>query len=215
MVAWSNLPAEVKDRLLDERRRASRAAATFARICRDGSNQQLYDAHLLLNECEGWRLAMAKVAKLPRVSPEIQDAFVYIWVESKMLPLRVGHRPTMAAALRVLMPRGYSGPPLILYRGTTIGERRRRVYGFSWTTEIATARSFAENWTRSAQNLKDMGAEHWTRFALKKDDWGIVLKTLAPPEAVLLIRKPEDYHDEGEVVVDPYRLGKIDVVGRI
>jgi hypothetical protein len=44
MVAWSNLPAEVKDRLLDERRQARSAAAAFARICRDGSDQQLYDA---------------------------------------------------------------------------------------------------------------------------------------------------------------------------
>jgi hypothetical protein len=69
---------------------------------------------------------MAKVAKLPRVSSEIQDAFVGIWVESKMLPLRVGHRPIMAAALRVLMPGGRLGSPLMLYRGANIHERRRR-----------------------------------------------------------------------------------------
>jgi hypothetical protein len=41
---------------------------------------------------------------------------------------------------------------------------------------------------------------------------GVILQTLAPPEAILLIRKPEDYYDEGEVVVDPFRLGKIKVV---
>jgi hypothetical protein len=48
---------------------------------------------------------MAKVAKLPQVSPEIQRAFIPIWVEHKMLPLRIGHRPTTAAALRVLITR--------------------------------------------------------------------------------------------------------------
>jgi hypothetical protein len=54
------------------------------------------------------------------------------------------------------------------------------------------------------------------RTATQPDlDRGIVLKTTAAPEAVLLIRRPEDYYDEGEVVVDPYRLGKIDVVERV
>jgi len=114
-----------------------------------------------------------------------------------MLPLRVGHRPTMAAALRVLMPSSYSGPPLMLYRGTIIGERRRRIYGFSWTTDIATAQSFAKHWSQSAPDDASRG---------------LILKTLAPPEAVMLIRQPEDYYDEGEVVVDPFRLSKINVV---
>jgi hypothetical protein len=95
---------------------------------------------------------MAKIAKLSRVSLKIQDAFIPIWVESKVLPLRVGHRPTMAGALRVLMPSSYSGPPLTLYRGTHAGERRRRLYGFSWTTDMATARSFAEQWSRAADS---------------------------------------------------------------
>jgi hypothetical protein len=42
-----------------------------------------------------------------------------------------------------------------------------------------------------------------------------VLKTVVPPDAVLLTRQPEDYYDEGEVVVDPFRLGRVDVVERI
>jgi hypothetical protein len=32
---------------------------------------------------------------------------------------------------------------------------------------------------------------------------------------MLLIRQPEDYYDEGEVVVDPFRLGKIRLVERL
>ena len=44
---------------------------------------------------------------------------------------------------------------------------------------------------------------------------GVILKTIAPPEAMLLIRQPEDYYDEGEVVVDPFRLGKIRLVERL
>jgi hypothetical protein len=44
---------------------------------------------------------------------------------------------------------------------------------------------------------------------------GVILQTLAPPEAILLIRPPEDYYDEEEVIVDPFRLGKIKVIERL
>jgi hypothetical protein len=36
---------------------------------------------------------------------------------------------------------------------------------------------------------------------------GVIVQTLAPPEAILLIRKPEKYYDEEEVIVGPFRLG--------
>jgi hypothetical protein len=202
-VSWKNDP-KMLALLRDEQRQARQAADVFARICRDGPAEHLYNAHLLLNECAGdaWRLAMAKVARLPRVSKEIQAAFVPIWIEFKMLPLRVGHRPTLAAALRVLLPGGHSGRPLELYRGANIHERRRMLYGFSWSTEIATARLFAEHWSQSMTGDRDAFQ-------------GVVLKTMAPPDAVLLVRQPEKYFDEGEVVVDPFRLGKVEIVERI
>jgi len=198
------LPPEWRAHLRAERRQARQAADVFVRICREGDTNQLYNAHLILNE-DAWRLAMAKVAKLPRVSPAIQRAFVQIWIESKMLPLRVGHRPTMAAALGVLLPGAHLGRPLVLYRGTNIHERRRRIYGFSWTTEIATARTFAEHWSQPISHVSEP----------RHDFQGVVLRTLAPCDAVLLIRQPEDYYDEGEVVVDPLGLDKVEVVERL
>ena len=177
-----------------------RAAKVFARICAEGDADKLYDAHLWLNEQvdDAWRLAMAKVAKLPKVSREIQKAFLPIWIESKMLPLAIRNRRALANALRVLMPATYKGKPLKLYRGAISTERRRRIYGFSWTTDAAVALKFAV---------------HWAHPEFKTED--VLLETLAPPEAILLIRKPEDYYDEGEVVVDPFRLGKVKLVERI
>jgi hypothetical protein len=121
-----------------------------------------------------------------------------------MLPLRVGHRPTMAAALRVLMPGGHSCPPAMLYRGANTHERRRRLYGFSWTTNIAVARTFAEHWSQPVPPFPSANPLPPMR--------GVILRTVAPPEAILLIRQPEEYYDEGEVVVDPFRLGKVEVV---
>lgn len=130
-IARSNLPAELRAQLLQERRQADVAAKAFVRACEDGDRVALYHAAVLLDESvDAWRLAMVKIARLPRVSPEVQDALVGVWVERKMLPLVVGNRPVVAAALRVLLPAGYSGPPLMLYRGTIANERRRRLYGF-------------------------------------------------------------------------------------
>jgi hypothetical protein len=178
----------------------------FVRVCADGNADLLYDAAHYLDEQynDGWRFACAGIAKLPRVSAEIQEAFVPIWVEHKMLPLSVGSRPLLAKALRVLLPGGYAGPPLTVYRGASNHERRHRIYGFSWTTDVAVARKFAENW---AQPIP----APYTGLTPQ----GVILQTTVPCEAVFLIRKPEDYYDEGEVVVDPFRLGGIKLVERL
>jgi hypothetical protein len=61
------------------------------------------------------------------------------------------------------------------------------------------ARRFAQNWVHQPAGR---AAHDWTSE-------GVLLKTVAPPEAILLVRQPEDYYDESEVVVDPFRLGSI------
>ena len=38
---------------------------------------------------------------------------------------------------------------------------------------------------------------------------------LAPPEVIMPIWPPENYYDVGEVIVDPFWLGKIKVVERL
>jgi hypothetical protein len=144
------------------------------------------------------RLAMGRIARLPSVTPEIRDAFILIWVGHKRLASYVGNHRVLAAALRLLLPGNYSGPPLVLYRGTDGRERRRRISGVSWTTDVAIARMFAEHWARPVLGIE-----------------GVILKTIAPPEAILLIQQPGDYYDESEVIVDPFRLGKITLVERL
>jgi hypothetical protein len=85
-----------------------------------------------------------------------------------------------------------------IFRGAGSGERRRRLYGFSWTTDITIARIFAEKHSHLNLNLR-----------------GVILRTRAPADAILLIRPPEDYFDEGEVVVDPYHLGKVELTEQL
>jgi len=188
---YRDLPPEWRATILAQRRKDRESAQAFVRVCKDDRPDLLYNAALWLDEgLDAWRLALTGVAKLRRVSPEIQDAFSYIWVERKMLPLRVGNRRVVSNALRVLMPANYHlGGTITLFRGTSAHERQRRIYGFSWSTDPAVARQFAQ-------------ARHAPSFGIV----GILLKTRAPPKAVLLMRQPEDYYDEWEVVVDPYRI---------
>jgi hypothetical protein len=44
---------------------------------------------------------------------------------------------------------------------------------------------------------------------------GIVLQATVPAEAILLVRQPEDFYDEGEVVVDPFQIGRVKLLERI
>jgi hypothetical protein len=176
-------------------------ASAIATACAQGDVDAFFAAvNQARSVYDPWPLTFRKISKLPAVSPEMKRAFVPVWIEFNMLPIRVGNRPVLARALRLLLPGGYEGAPLKLYRGAAWRERCRRRYGFSWTTDRETARNFAE------QRRPDCG---------QKDPGGVILRTIAPREAVLLIRKRVDYYDEGEVVVDPFRLGFIDVVERL
>jgi hypothetical protein len=47
------------------------------------------------------------------------------------------------SGLRVLMAGKYSEAPLTLFRGVGVHERRRRVYGFSWSKDALAAHRFA------------------------------------------------------------------------
>jgi hypothetical protein len=183
--------------LAEERRRARLWAKEFARACKAGDVPGLYVACDGLNYAvDSWRLAMKRVGKLPGVSEAIREAFLSVWIESKMLPLRIGDRMVAAAALRVLLPCDYRGEPMRLYRGTRARERTRRLYGFSWTTSMGIAREFAEHWQQM-------------------EGGAVVLETVAPAEAVLLVREEPDYYDESEVVVDPYKIGRVLVAERL
>jgi hypothetical protein len=197
------LPPHLQAYLREERRLKLEAAKVFARVCEEGDADQLYNAHELVENANAWPLAMRKVAQLGKVSQDIQEAFVAVWVEHKHLSLAVGDRRVCAAALRILMPGGHK-KPMLLYRGDHA--RRRRIHGFfSWTTDINMARNFARR--NTIPPLGEGGV-------LAQGFDGAVLRTMAPASAILLVIKREDYYDEDEVVVDPYKLSKIEMIER-
>lgn len=180
-----------------ERKADRRGARAFAEACRDGDVDRMSAAVAFLNAntITGWRLAMRQVGRLPAVSPEIRAAFLNVWIEAKHLPLAVGRRPTMARALHVLMPPVPLQEPLRLFRGAGALERQRRLYGFSWTTRREIAEQFADQ-------------------ARQGSTGSVLLETLAQSGSVHLRREDEGYYDENEIVIDPYRLGKVRVVAK-
>jgi hypothetical protein len=200
--------AEFVAELARERRHAVLVGREFTEACRTGNVRDFYRCvDRLGNETvDGWRLAMKGVGRLPSVSPRIRRAFLPVWIEHKGLPRSVGHRPTMAAALRVLMAGSYQGPALTLFRGTIESESRRRLIGFSWSIDQQTATTFAQQHASVNEALKGN-----PMFDLARRR-AVILSTIAPPESILLRREREGYFDEDEVVVDPYRLGRVSIV---
>jgi hypothetical protein len=191
-------PTEMDLALAEERRRNGLGARVFEAACRTGDVEAFLSAVDCINQdtVDGWRLAMLRVSRLPEVSQEIRSAFLNVWVEMNVLPLRVGDRRTLANALKILMPPVGPRAPMILYRGASWWERTRRRYGFSWTSRLDIARCFGEHWKQIPHG-------------------GVILRTVAPPEAILLVREDVGDYDEGEVVVDPFALGRIEVEERL
>lgn len=204
--------------LRNEERAAQAAALAFVQACRTGNATNLFKAVDQVNaSVDGWLTAMRKLIKeIPTVNSDIQEAFLSVWMRSKMLPLRVGDNRVLCDAARILLPR-YRGSTVRLFRGAGTTERRRRTYGVSWSTDVAVAERFAEE-----RRVMDCGS--------------VLLETLAPPKAIICeIQYPEpftqeeietfkrehpegetsEYHEEREYIVDRRYLNAVKVVRRL
>lgn len=200
-----------------ERRQDRTIAERFVTACRDGSVSDLQEAAAALDgeSANGWVIALRKIVKMRlSVTPEIQQAFFRLWVEHKSIRLSVGDDLMLISALRLLCP-PYEGKAARLFRGALADERRRRLYGLSWTTSIDIAERFAER----TPDLYER----------------IVIETHAPAEAIIAkVDYPEpltpaevqkinrdhpgviinQYHKESEYLLDRRRLMSVKVVRR-
>ena len=180
--------------LRQEQNERSMAADEFAAAAASGDPERFLQAvdgfSLVL---EPWGLALHRVPKVENISPAIRQEFLSIWVQHKGLGRRVPNRGVMLKALRALLP-NHKSPrteSVTLYRGASVRERLLRRYGFSWTTDIAIARAFAGS-------VPNDGAHPELE--------GVVLSVSAAPSAILYERSPEGWYDEGEIIVDPFKL---------
>jgi hypothetical protein len=133
--------ADLRERLRAEKRATTKAAQAFAGACERGDLDEFSLAvDMVDGSVDGWRLALIKASRLSSVSKKIKAAFLDVWIQHKHLPLECGNRRVMANALRVLLPTYRARTAMRLYRGTTALERKRRLYGFSWTSQLEIAR---------------------------------------------------------------------------
>jgi hypothetical protein len=164
------LPEEFAENLRQERRRDRALANSVVRAALTGDVSAFDVAVHQLREFSvfGWRIVARKIArKTFMVSPDIQSAFQQHCIDSKSIAREVDDDRALMKMLRVLLP-PYRGPAMRLFRGTGSSERRRRTYGFSWTTDPAIAELFAAP------------GRHYP-----PDAGTVVLETLAPSKAII------------------------------
>jgi hypothetical protein len=146
-VKLSEHPEDIQRLIRAERRSERLHARALVEACRRGDAEQFYQlAYPYDHHPNFWPRALRAIVRdMPEVTPDIQDAFLQVWVQTKMLGLRVDNNRMQCRALRVLLP-GYEGEALRLFRGAGAGERRRAAYGISWTSNLLAAEQFAERY---------------------------------------------------------------------
>jgi hypothetical protein len=146
----------------------------------------------------GWKQVLQRLAKLDRVKPDMQRAWLQIHIHyGDHVRLEVGDDLLMIRALRVLLP-PYRGPAVTLFRGDSFSNRCRRTYGLSWTSERAVAEDFANGDLRA-----DIGGG------------SVLLQTLAPADAIICApHRLDNRYGENEYLVDRRRLGCVTVLQR-
>ena len=180
------------------RRKERVAAKLFVQAAKAGDVEAFrFALGRLKNETErGMRVAMKLAARLQGTTDEIRNEFLSVWIMAKGLSSFGTDRWALAYALRVLLPR-QSQTQLRIYRGTSFNERRKHIYGFSWTAQADVARRFAER-------LREF------------EDGAVVLETVASTQAILQrIDGTGTSFDESEVIVDPFKLRSVRVMERL
>lgn len=180
--------------LAEERRRDRAIAQALHDACKIGDVDRFYEAaDLALNaSIDGWRLGFKKIGLLGAVTPDIQAAFLRVWIETKSL--RDGTRVDLIKALRVLLP-PYSGPDVRLYRGEFFRNRLRRRCGVSWSADLSIAERFAQDGRQASEG------------------GSVILETRAPAAAIIASTEVAgDYYGEREFLVDPVRLLGVKVI---
>src|SRR4051794_29135699 len=120
----------------DEDRRRERAATSgFVRAVRQGDVAAFYDAMEEVETTWGWRPAFRACARLDNAPDEIRAVFLRMWLTAgETLRSNIGDDLVLLPALRVLLP-PYTGGSVRLFRGDSFGNRLRRTYGMSWSSD--------------------------------------------------------------------------------
>ncbi len=166
---------------------AEAAIQEYIEAVKEGCPEHMYFADRALTEFRVWEGAYDRLRDLD-LDVRFKQAFLEHW-RHRGGTIRCGvcNDELLLGVLSRLLP-GYSGSPLVLFRGETDANIARQSYGPSWTTKLPKAAEFARS--------------EW-----QGPDPSSVIATIAKPEAILA--EPNDAsknHGEFEYVVDRRRL---------
>ena len=154
-----------------------------------------------MNRLSCWAAAIEQFAVGPSPDVERGNASLSFWFTYGLWSIPRGLKgdlPCLVDAFRHLLP-PYQGADLILYRGELASRHRRHIYGISCTSNLETARRFAN------------------RRSSLQEGAGVVLKIEATASIIAVAVRDHSNHtltlDEDEYLVDPRLvLEKITVV---
>jgi hypothetical protein len=168
-----DIRAKIREEQRRQRRSDRKAAMTFVEACKAGDAERVYDLaeHLGEETLSGWSIAIGKIAnERPDLSPHVREALLAYWAQHRGSSMGLDHK-ALRIALRVMMP-PYSGSAMRVYRGASANERRRRIYGFSWTSDISIAQTLRSGGQMLSRrqcadgNCRSIGGDHlcnWLR----------------------------------------------------
>jgi hypothetical protein len=145
----------------------------------------------------GLRSAFRRIGRhREKVPMSIRKAFVMMWFRNAdHLRNQANDDLALISALRALLP-PYRGKAVTLYRGDGAWNRKRRTYGVCWSR---------------SQFVAEQHAASWARYST---DGAVLLKTFAPPGAIICALLHHMESIEREYIVDRRHLSEVMVVQR-
>jgi hypothetical protein len=181
-------------RLEQQRKRV--AIREFVRAVENDGVDQVGEAVSLLQELGALKPAFRRIAGLT-AGPVVKQAFLHFWLRYRdALRCDVDGDLTLLDALRVLLP-PYNGGDVLLYRGDSFYNRKRRTYGMSWTGNRSVGESFAIKYSSYSAG-------------------SVLLERMAPAEAIICAPSllTESFTHEDEYLIDRRRLRGVRVLER-
>jgi hypothetical protein len=127
------------------RHRARQAVRDFAIAVHTADSKLLRDRLHAIDLLCLWKATMRAVRKSPCPSDAFRSKLMQFWIEhGDHIRSEVGDDLLLADGLRAMLP-AYAGPAVMLYRGDSFENRRRRLYGLSWSRNVDVAREYAKN----------------------------------------------------------------------
>lgn len=189
---------ELPKKIVEEQRRIAHAVSNFVDGARGGDGDQMWRSMKSLLLDGAARKAFLKISKIQDIPDKSRAVFLEMFLDyGDQMRQEISDDLVYLAGLRSLMPR-YDGPPVFLYRGEAMFNRKHRTYGWSWSSSREVARRFAE------LSMTRVGT-----------GGNVLLSTLAPSEAIISAPcQISDRYIEDEFVVDRRFLEKVQIEER-